>query len=114
MSREIYNKSTDTQKHKILNLLMDGKYHSPNHITAHLHIYQYGARVKELREIGFDIENVKFKNLSCFDRDYLRSGINYTPLPNHTFFRLVTPLSCIDFEKLEVTTGKVEQKELFS
>lgn len=51
----------DNQRGKILQLLLDGEPHSCMEFLD-LGIAQYNARIKELRDMGFNIINVRSEN----------------------------------------------------
>lgn len=103
----------ETHAHKILKLLWDGRYHSVNELNHGLHISQYNARVWDLRQKGFDIENLMYREIEVKNR-HLIQKYDGKITDNLTFFRLLTPTKNIDYETLELIKTDENQLKLFS
>ena len=84
-----------TQKQRILHLLADSR--RVSNAALNRICFRYGARIMELRRAGFEIVS---------ERDKVKDGGLW-------WFRLVTPASQIDWEKMQPKPQILKQGSLF-
>ena len=95
-----------TQWHKILDVLLDGLWHSATELSSNLFITQHGARIKELKENGLNIVNKRYQDMTRYDKRLFPKKYDYLDKieSSRTFYRLTTRVELINYEKHRLKT----------